>query len=226
MYVNELFFSIQGEGKLASVPSVFIRISGCPLRCRWCDTRYAWDDRAGEDMDVEQIVLQVSNFDTDFLVVTGGEPMANPHLTMLLTALARENKHITVETAGLAFIPDLPVDLMSISPKLSNSLPSDPTLAAAHNASRLNIKAIRQLTAAYPYQLKFVVEDESDMAEIDEIVAQVPKLRAENILLMPQASKQEALVAKSAKIAKLAVSRGFGFSPRLHILLWGNQKGK
>ncbi|MHC4455686.1 MAG: 7-carboxy-7-deazaguanine synthase QueE [Planctomycetota bacterium] len=78
MKVNEIFYSIQGEGFLAGVPSVFVRLAGCPLYCRWCDTKYAWDKTQGTDYDVDEIVRTVQQWPCKFVVITGGEPMIHP----------------------------------------------------------------------------------------------------------------------------------------------------
>ena len=127
MRVTEIFYSLQGEGMLVGVPSVFVRLAGCPFRCRWCDTAYAWDYAAGEDLSGNQIVEQVNRWPCRFVVLTGGEPLmagdlsVRPGLADLTRRLAALGKHITIETAGALFVPDLACDLMSISPKLTNS---------------------------------------------------------------------------------------------------------
>ena len=226
MQINEIFYSIQGEGKLAGVPSVFVRISGCPLRCKWCDTKYAWDEKSGRDMTIAAVCNEVAKYKTDFLVITGGEPMVNQHLPLLVTALAKQGKHITLETSGVAYTPDLPVDLMSISPKLSNSVPLNSKLADVHEKAMLNVKAIKQLIKHYQYQLKFVVDSPADIEEVDSILGRIGRVKKENILLMPQASDKKRLAEKSVMAAKLAIENGFSFSPRLHIMIWGNRKGK
>jgi 7-carboxy-7-deazaguanine synthase len=226
MNINEIFYSLQGEGKLTGVPSVFIRISGCPLRCKWCDTKYAWDDESGTDMTYEQIEEKISQFPSKFIVITGGEPMVNAHLPLLLADLSRSQKHITIETAGISFVPNLPVDLMSISPKLSNSVPDDPGLARVHDTTRLNIKVLRQLAKAYPSQFKFVIDTEEDFEEALSIVEQVGGIRHSDVMLMPQARDRDSLIAKSPMIADMCTRSGFTFSQRLHILLWGDIRGK
>src|SRR5579871_464103 len=120
MKLAELFYSVQGEGKLTGVPSVFVRASGCNLRCVWCDTPYASWNPEGQDIPVAQIVTRVREFPARHVVLTGGEPMIMPDIRELAEALAAEGKHITVETAGTVFVP-MPINLASISPKLSNS---------------------------------------------------------------------------------------------------------
>ncbi len=128
--IAELFRSQQGEGLLTGTPSVFVRASGCNLRCWFCDTPYTSWQPEGVDLSVEEILERVNEYDTPHVVITGGEPMLWAELVPLSAALARQGRHITIETAGTL---DLPVacDLMSISPKLANSTPSRPQSSRA-----------------------------------------------------------------------------------------------
>ncbi len=169
MRINEIFYSLQGEGFLAGLPSVFVRLAGCPLRCRWCDTKYAWD-KAGDDYGIAEIVKSVQQWPCRFVVITGGEPMIDPDLPQLVRELKAAGKHITIETAGIAYIPDMPCDLMSISPKLTNSVPDEAKLAAIHKNSKLDLAVLEELIDNYNYQLKFVVESEADLPEIEETI--------------------------------------------------------
>ena len=151
---------------MAGVPSVFVRLPGCSLRCKWCDTKYAWETTAGVHYNVEKIIQTVQQAQTDFVVITGGEPMINEELPELVRKLKTAKKHITIETAGIAFIPDMPCDLMSISPKLSNSVPDEPEFAAVQENARLDIAILGEMIDNYNYQLKFVVDSEDDLDEI------------------------------------------------------------
>jgi len=214
MQVSEIFYSLQGEGFLAGLPSVFVRLSGCPLRCTWCDTKYAWDKAAGTNYSIEKILLTVRKYRTKFVVVTGGEPMINPDLPQLLQELKACEKHITVETAGIVYIPDLPCDLMSISPKL-NSAAED---------SKPDTAVLRQLTDSYDYQLKFVVDSETDLPWIQQTVENIGGINREKTMLMPQAATRDEYLAKSPMVASLCKSSGFAFSPRLQVLLWNNKR--
>jgi len=216
---------LQGEGFLAGVPSVFVRLAGCPLRCRWCDTKYAWDETAGQDYSIAEIVQTVQQWPCKFVVITGGEPMINSDLPQLVRELKASRKHITIETAGIAFIQDLACDLMSISPKLSNSTPDNAELAAIHEDSRLDIAILRELIDNYKYQLKFVVDSQDDLLEIQQIIKQIGNVDLEKVMLMPQAVNRDELLAKSPMVAEMCKDTGFVLCNRLQILLWSSERG-
>ena len=225
MKIIEIFYSLQGEGFLAGVPSVFVRLSGCPLRCRWCDTKYAWSKQAGRRYSTDQIVQAVQLWPCRFVVITGGEPMVDPDLPQVVGELKAAGKHITIETAGIAYIPDMPCDLMSISPKLSNSVPDEAKLAAIHRNSKLDLAVLDELIDNYNYQLKFVVDSEADLPEIEETLKNLANADREKIMLMPQAATRQELLAKSPMVAELCKRAGCTFGQRLQVLLWNNQKG-
>ena len=225
MIVNEIFYSLQGEGFLAGIPSVFVRLAGCPLRCRWCDTKYAWAEDAGEDLSVVEILDAVCKHDCRFVVITGGEPMINSQLRRLAQELKALEKHITIETAGIAYIPDVPCDLMSISPKLSNSTPKDAKLAALHADARLDLAVLGELIANYNHQLKFVVDSVNDLPEIQEVIEKTGNIDTDRLMLMPQAATREEFIEKAPMVADLCKSTGFAFCQRLQVLLWNNERG-
>jgi 7-carboxy-7-deazaguanine synthase len=231
MRVIETFYSLQGEGMLVGTPSVFVRLAGCPCRCRWCDTAYAWDYAAGEDLNRGQIIERVSQWSCGFVVLTGGEPMAGPDfsvrpgLVKLTHRLKALGKHITIETAGVLFVPDLACDLMSISPKLANSASDRAGATGAHDSNRLDLETIRRLIRAYPYQLKFVVESSEDVQEVQRLLGELGEVAPERAMLMPQATTKEELLATSPAIAEACKQTGLRFGQRLHLLLWDRQRG-
>ncbi len=221
------------------MPSVFVRLAGCPLHCKWCDTKYSWDETKAAQYSIDKIVKTVDNWPCRFVVITGGEPMINPDLTLkhdlpeLVHRLKNSGKHITIETAGISFVPDLPCDLMSISPKLSNSTPAEPELAAAHEDSRLDIAVLRKLIDDYKYQLKFVVDTEqsrsvdsqNDLPEIQQAIEEIGNVDLEKVMLMPQAATRNEFLAKSPMVADMCKRTGFTFCQRLQVLLWNNKRG-
>ncbi|HTW95344.1 MAG TPA: 7-carboxy-7-deazaguanine synthase QueE [Tepidisphaeraceae bacterium] len=224
MRLAELFHSIQGEGKLAGVPSVFVRASGCNLRCAWCDTPYASWKPEGEDVPVAEIVRRVSQMPGHHAVVTGGEPAIMPDIAPLCEALKHAGYHITLETAATVFTPAR-IDLASLSPKLSNSTPAGPQ-AAAHERQRLNVPVIQQFIDSSPdHQLKFVLSAPADMKEIHDLLARLRRWRPSDVLLMPEGTERDTLWQRGAWIADICKQTGFRFCPRLQIELYGNRRG-
>jgi len=228
MKLAELFHSIQGEGKLMGVPSVFVRASGCNLRCVWCDTPYASWNPEGADVPVAEIVRRVSEFKTKHVVLTGGEPTIMPDFSELCWALEKTGHHITVETAATVFAA-APVNLASLSPKLSNSTPREREggrFAAAREKQRLNVAVIQQwIDSAEDFQLKFVVSAPEDLEEIRSILSQLRGWSGDDVLLMPEGIDAAALDRRSAWLADICKQTGFRYCPRLHILLYGNRRG-
>jgi len=228
MRVAELFHSIQGEGKLVGVPSVFVRASGCNLRCTWCDTPYASWEPEGPDVAVEQIVRQVAAFKTRHVILTGGEPMIMPDIVPLARALKDRGHHITVETAATVFKP-LPLDLASLSPKLANSTPWDRhggKFAAAHERQRINVPVIQEFIDASPnVQLKFVVSDEQDLAEIHALLDRLKGWQPSDVLLMPEGVEATTLDNRAEWMADVCKRTGFRYCPRLHVYLYGHARG-
>jgi 7-carboxy-7-deazaguanine synthase len=222
MKVAEVFYSLQGEGSLVGVPSVFVRTSGCNLRCRWCDTPYTSWNPEGEELSLDEIMERVGSFAARHVVVTGGEPMIAPDIAALTERLRGNGLHITIETAGTVFAPVI-CDLMSISPKLANSTP-DGRWAAIHNERRIQPEILRKLTSAYDYQLKFVVASPDDLGEIRGLVKTLAADSAK-IILMPEGTDTAVLRERGIWLAEICKSEGFRFSPRLHVDLWGNRRG-
>lgn len=228
MKISEIFYSIQGEGKLVGVPSVFVRTSGCNLRCVWCDTPYTSWTPEGDTMAVDEILRRVRAFGERHVVVTGGEPMIDPDITELTHRLQDAGHHITIETAATVW-KDVVCDLASISPKLSHSTPhtrDGGRWATAHEKARINLTTIRQFMSFADHQLKFVVDSPSDLTEIDALLEQIGDYEPTNVMLMPQGVTPEELASRALWVADICKDRGFRFSPRLHIALYGNVRGK
>ncbi len=228
MKISEIFYSIQGEGKLIGVPSVFVRTSGCNLRCVWCDTPYTSWTPEGETMTVGDIVQQARSFGARHVVVTGGEPMIDSDITELTHRLRDADHHITIETAATVW-KDVVCDLASISPKLSHSTPhtrDGGRWSAAHEKARINVTTIRRFMEFPDHQLKFVVDSPSDLVEIDALLEQVGDCEPGNVMLMPQGVTAEELDSRAPMVADICKNRGFRYSPRLHIALYGNVRGK
>jgi 7-carboxy-7-deazaguanine synthase len=222
--IAEIFYSVQGEGGLVGVPSVFVRTSGCNLRCVWCDTPYTSWSPEGADLSLDQILAEVQSYPARHVVVTGGEPMIAPEIIPLTEGLRQLGLHITIETAGTIFKP-VACDLMSISPKLANSIPlADERWAAQHDRLRTALGALSHLMRLYDYQLKFVVEAPSDLEEVRALLGRLQADRS-RVILMPEGTDRETLRERGVWLAEICKAEGFRFSPRLHIDLYGNRRG-
>ena len=222
MKIAEIFHSLQGEGSLVGVPSVFVRSSGCNLRCTWCDTPYTSWAPEGEEMQVGRILAEVDQYPARHVVVTGGEPMIAPQIEELTAGLRERGLHITIETAGTVFAA-VDCDLMSISPKLANSTPEGPW-AGRHERLRIQPEVLRRLMASYEYQLKFVIAKPPDVGEVQALVNM---LNADpmRVILMPEGTGEAAIHERSLWLAEVCKQQGLRFSPRLHVNLWGNRRG-
>jgi 7-carboxy-7-deazaguanine synthase len=194
MKISEIFYSLQGEGCLVGVPSVFVRTSGCNFRCSWCDTPYTSWEPDGTPMSIQEITCEVAKYKASHVVITGGEPMIADGICDLTQSLATKGMHITIETAGTVNAP-VACDLMSISPKLANSTPRDRDggrWAAQHERLRYQPQILRRLIQDHPYQLKFVITAPDDLEEIRRVATEI-HASADRIVLMPEGTDPCAL---------------------------------
>ena len=213
MKMSEIFFSIQGEGINIGVPSIFLRLSLCNLNppCDFCDTKYAWKEE--EIVSVQDVVRIIHNFDCRQLVVTGGEPMLQQkELIEVLEELLEFSPfyEFTVETNGTVTPEDRLlelVDIWMISPK---------------SPFKVDEKFFSETTRGL--YLKFVVDNEKDLEEIDKFISS-PNVVAEEFFLMPQATTVKEHNEKLPFIVEHAKRYGYRVTPRLQILTWGNKRG-
>lgn len=229
MLISEIFHSLQGEGRLAGIPSVFVRTSGCNLRCAWCDTPYASWKPEGNTMEVREIVDTVAGFQARHAVLTGGEPMIAPGIAELAAGLRASGMHVTIETAGTVPPGGIACDLASLSPKLANSAPGealDASWRKRHENLRWQPEAVREWVERYDFQLKFVVSRPEDLGEIEAMLTELRvAVPPERVLLMPEGRTVDALRARSGWVAAVCKERGYRYAPRLHIELYGNKRG-
>jgi 7-carboxy-7-deazaguanine synthase len=238
--INEVFHSLQGEGKLAGVPSTFVRTSGCNLRCWFCDSYHtSWEPTHGW-FDVEDVVAEVEAHGGEHVVVTGGEPMMHEPLCSLLTEISDRGYHTTVETNGTIF-RDAPIDLASISPKLASSTPTADrppaggdadvgVWAERHERDRLDYDALAALVETYDFQLKFVITCREDLTEIESVLDELrsvssARIRNGDVLLMPEGTTRERIAETRDLTATLALEHGYRYTPRLHVDLWNDAPG-
>jgi 7-carboxy-7-deazaguanine synthase len=227
MRIAEIYSSVQGEGFLTGTESVFVRTSGCNLRCWFCDTRHASWQPTGEDMSVHTVLRRVIAQGLEHVVITGGEPMLFAELIPLCETLNDQGRHITVETAGTLYLP-LRCDLMSISPKLSNSTPrgdKHERWRRRHERTRHAPDVIRRLTREHAYQVKFVIDVPEDLTEVDQYLSEFPQLDRNCVMLMPQGTALAELRQTQQWLEPYCQQHGFRFCSRKHIEWFGLVRG-
>lgn len=212
--IAECFFSIQGEGVTAGMPAVFVRLQGCSVGCRWCDTKYSWDPAGGHQATLEALVEEAAAFPCRRAVVTGGEPLESSLFVPLVEALKARGFTVEIETSGI-LPPPVSVDQWNVSLKLANS--------GVPVARRINQEAIRDFRGRGAWW-KFVVTDQSDVAEVLQLMERFA-LPRDRILLMPEGIRRDEILERSLWVVEECRRHGFRYSPRLHILLWGAKRG-
>jgi len=224
MHIAETFLSLQGEGILSGVPSFFIRTTGCNLRCRWCDTPYTSWNPEGVRRDVGDLVAAATSSGAQHVVVTGGEPLLQREIGTLTRRLRAIGLHVTVETAGTV-APDFECDLLSVSPKTSNSDPKGPR-AGRHRRLRSDLSALRELLGRFrDHQLKFVVQRRDDVDEIVALLRALDHGDRARVLLMPEGRTAAEVSQRAPAVAALCLEHGFRYTPRLHLDLFGGGRG-
>ena len=225
MKISEIFDSIQGEGIHAGKPSVFLRTALCNLKCVWCDTKYTWDwdnydySKEVHELPIEKVIEKIKEFEPKHVVITGGEPLIQQNDIASLLSKLGDDYFVEVET-DCTIIPNSVmlehVNHWNVSPKTSNSG---------------NSREAREIPQCYDFFVKlensvfkFVIENESDLVEIDELITKysIPKNK---ILLMPQASTKDELNSTKESVEELATKNDMLFSSRLQVERWGNQRG-
>ena len=226
MKISEIFESIQGEGINAGKQAIFLRTAECNLKCTWCDTKYTWDwknyDYAKEvkEISIKEIRKLIEQTTIRHLVITGGEPlMQQDDLAELLTFLKPEF-YVEVET-NCTIIPNNAlsalVDQWNVSPKTKNSD---------------NLLELCEKNECYSFfskqkncYFKYVVEDDNDLTEINNLISKYC-LDKDKVLLMPQATTKSEIISREKIVSKLAKDSKLSYSPRMHVSMWGNQRGK
>ncbi|MBC8251113.1 MAG: 7-carboxy-7-deazaguanine synthase QueE [Candidatus Nitrosopelagicus sp.] len=226
MQVNEIFKSIQGEGPNFGKPAIFLRTAQCNLKCTWCDTKYTWDwenydfSKEVKEMTIDEVKDTITDLEIKHLVITGGEPLLQQDDLADLLSFLKPDFYVEVET-NCTILPnkmltDL-IDQWNVSPKTENS------------GNALELYENNECYYFFANQenafFKYVVEDETDIPEIKKFVAKY-KIPEKRVQLMTQASTKEEIGIREKSISKLAKSHNFAFSPRLHVAMWGSQRGK
>ena len=225
LVVSEVFGpTFQGEGPSLGRRAGFIRLGRCNLSCSFCDTPYTWDwehhDPAKElsRIDVSELAHQVRAMHVPLVVVTGGEPLLQQsHLAVFLSEL-HPSHDVEIETAGTLAPSDDLVSLVTrfnVSPKLSNSgMPVE---------RRYKPDVLRALQATHKAAFKFVVSDEQSLVEVAAIV---DECRLHDVWVMPEGVTPDGVTARSRELAEAVLARGWNLTTRLHVLLWGDERGR
>ncbi|MEO0265424.1 MAG: 7-carboxy-7-deazaguanine synthase QueE [candidate division WOR-3 bacterium] len=226
LIVSEIFKSIQGEGPKTGSPSVFLRLAGCNLRCKFCDTKYAsFTEFASEwkSLELTDILREIEGIRGSAwnLVITGGEPLLQKQpLAKLIGTLESLFHTVEIETNGTILpegIPLLTSLSFNVSIKLSNS--------GVDEDARINGDVINFYAEFERAYFKFVIGDEFDIQELLRIVEN-NYISPHRVYLMPMARDLEELDRIAYKVCELAIRFGFNYSDRLHIRLFGGQRGK
>jgi len=229
MLISEIFYSLQGEGALTGVPSVFVRTSGCNLRCNWCDTPYASWNPEGTPRTLVQIMTEIEKHPARNVVLTGGEPMIAKDIRLLAAEIKKLGHHITIETAATVAPDSIACDLASLSPKLLNSAPDtrlSVTWRKKHEALRWQPDVVRAWLDRGEYQFKFVITQPGDVDELEGMLASLKRdIPRSKVLLMPEGITVESIRARAGWLGELCKQRGYRYAHRLQIELYGNQRG-
>ncbi len=220
--LNELFFSIQGEGASIGQPAIFVRLHLCNLTCSWCDTKYTWDVNDPtfgnyESITPAELLERISVYPCRRLVITGGEPLLHFHQIEALLELLSPEWQIEIETNGT--LPGTPLIRERCQLNISPKLPS------AHNRARtIRPAVLQELARSHSPWFKFVVADEADFAAMEQVISEAD-LPRDRIIVMPEGQSVAALREHSLKVAELVKLAGYRLLPRLHVLMYGNQRG-
>ena len=217
---DPLFFSLQGEGATIGRPSVFVRLMGCSVGCAWCDTKYSWSGPPAEEKTIPEILDFCEEHEGAQVVVTGGEPLESPQFPTLVESLHDAGLRVEVETAGHVQPSEEVlemVDQWNVSPKLKSARISE-------EKRPRTLDWLRQ--AKEPY-LKFVVHHADELDEVEAVLEKYgfcnfPRSR---VIISPGGNTREQMEHRLFALAEASMERGFRFTPRLHVMMWGAKRG-
>ncbi|NLB56147.1 MAG: 7-carboxy-7-deazaguanine synthase QueE [Lentisphaerae bacterium] len=218
MKISEIFYSVQGEGLLTGMPSVFVRLAGCNLACSWCDTKYAWTGENYTDMDISEITDKIEAFAGIYkhCVITGGEPLIQKDTRFLAEKLRELGMHTTIETNSTVPPDGIICDLVSLSPKLHN-----PSLFGS------DLETAKEWVSKYDFQLKFVVGSVMDLDPIERFRDELKLVECDaRVFLMPLCTGDMKIdIEQSRSVVELCKRYGFRYCGRLHKSLYGEERG-
>lgn len=214
------YFAIQGEGKNTGKPLIIVRLSGCNLRCGWCDSKYTWENKNSNlNFETDEFVKYLNQFNTKkitHILFTGGEPTLQKESLMSILQKIKNQYTFEIETNGTLNVTKEFIalfELYNVSLKLKNS---------ANKC--LNEKLIKLLVKQKNVIFKFVIASSKDLTEITEIQKKY-QIKAEKIYLMPEGTTARKIQTNSKMIIPYCLDFGYNFTTRLHILVYGNKKG-
>ena len=213
MLINEIFHSIQGEGPTIGKPAVFVRLGGCNLACAWCDSKYTWDPKCADNKvwTIKKIIREIKKYPCRHLVITGGEPLLQQDkIKELLTTLKGYTAEIETNGSLPIKISRL-IEQINCSPKLNNS--GNPPYP------------LRLMPTNKKVLYKFVVQKKTDLKEIKNFIKKY-KIPKEKVYLMPEGTSRSTILKRSKWLIDVCKKEGYNFSPRLHIMLYGNKRSK
>jgi len=211
LLVNEIFYSIQGEGPTIGKPAVFVRLGGCNLACAWCDSKYTWDPKCADNKvwTIKKIIREIKKYPCRHLVITGGEPLLQQDkLKILLSKLKGYTAEIETNGSLPIKISRL-IEQINCSPKLKNS--GNPTYS-------LRVKPTNKKVL-----YKFVVQKGENLKEINAFIRKY-KIPKKKVYLMPEGISRDAILKRSTWLIEICKKEGYNFSPRLHIMLYNNKR--
>ncbi len=208
--MTEIFFSLQGEARTVGFPTVFVRLTGCPLRCRYCDTTYAY--QGGKWQTIDEVLEQVGQYETRYVCVTGGEPLAQADCLPLLTRLCDNGYNVSLETSGA-------LDVSQVDARVSKVV--DMKTPASGEQGRNILQNLEYM--GENDQLKFVICDRNDYMWAQEMIIRSELAECCEILISPSYGQQDAKQLADWIVEDRLPVR---YQLQLHKILWGDEPGR
>lgn len=208
--IHEIFFSLQGETSSSGYPTTFIRLTGCPLRCSYCDTSYAFS--GGTMMCIADILKAISAYQTQYITVTGGEPLAQQQCHLLLSALCDRYSHVSLETSGALCVA-------KVDPRVRKILDIKTPDSGESSKNRFS-----NLDHLQPQdEIKFVIGSHSDFLWSQSLIAADPRIQKANVLFSPI---YEQVTLRELAEWVLAAGLQVRVQAQLHKMIWGEEPGR
>ncbi len=225
--IRELFKTIQGEGIFQGIPSVILRLTGCNLNCEWCDTKKLLSDNKDIEYTDEMLLNILEDYGCSHVIITGGEPTIHSNLNELIWILKNKGYYVTVET-NATNIMDLDCDLVSMSPKLSNSekgILNEEKNISGYNTKHINFNAIKHYIRNNNYQIKFVCRAlQQDIDEVKDVLMQIGEYDPTRVMIMPLANSREQLYLVQKAIIGFCIDNNLRYANRLQLQVWNNEE--